>query len=64
MATSTPANSAAKPAKTPATPKVQKDLVERIDEQLGKAVLQKKVTLEDLQKLQVRVTRFMTFLEA
>lgn len=64
MATSTPSPAATKPAKAPATPKVQKDLVERIDEQLGKAVLQKKVTLEELQKLQVRVTRYMTFLEA
>ncbi|MES2973260.1 MAG: hypothetical protein V4757_06610 [Pseudomonadota bacterium] len=59
--TATPAKTA---PKAPKAPKVEKHLIDRIDEQLGKAVLQKKVTLEDLQKLQTRVTRFITFLEA
>lgn len=53
----------AKAPKAPKAPKVQKPLIERLDDQLGKAVLQKKVTADDLRKLQDKIGKYLTFLE-
>jgi hypothetical protein len=56
MATSTPA------AKTPKVAKPAKPLLERLDEQLGRAVLQKKVSADDLKKLQEKIGKYHAFL--
>ncbi|MDO9100519.1 MAG: hypothetical protein Q7V53_07285 [Caldisericota bacterium] len=50
-------------AKTTKTPKVQKPLVERLDDQLGRMVLQKKVSADELRKLQEKIGKYLTFLE-
>ena len=52
-----------KAPKTPKAPKVQKPIVDRIDEQLGRVVLQKKVSPDDLRKLQEKIGKYLTFLE-
>lgn len=55
--TSTPATKTAK------APKVQKPVIERLDEQLGRLVLQKKVSAEELKKLQEKIGKYLSFLE-
>jgi hypothetical protein len=59
--TSTPA---AKTPKAPKEPKVQKPLLDRIDEQIRKQVLAGKITTDELTGFQARITKYLSALEA
>jgi hypothetical protein len=64
MATQTTAKTDVKPAAT--TEKVKKapkTLMVRIDEQLTRAVIQRKVTVEEIAKLEIRISKLKGFLE-
>ena len=58
MATAT--TTSAKPAKPK---KETKPLLQRLDEQLTRAAVQKKVSFDDLAKFETRVTRLKAFLQ-
>lgn len=57
MATATAATKPAKPKKEP------KPLLTRLDEQLTRAAVQKKITFDDIAKFETRVTRLKAFLQ-
>ena len=57
MATAPATTKPAKPKKEP------KPLLTRLDEQLTRAAVQKKVTFDDLAKFETRVTRLKAFLQ-
>jgi hypothetical protein len=52
-----PADKVAKPKKEP------KPLLTRLDEQLTRAAVQKKISFEEITKFEARVTRLKAFLE-
>lgn len=56
----TAATTAAKPAKPKKDPK---PLIQRVDEQLTRAAVAKRVTAEELEKLEGRIGRLKVFLQ-
>ena len=58
---STAATTAAKPAGKPK--KDPKPLIQRVDEQLTRAAVAKRVTAEELEKLEGRIGRLKVFLQ-
>lgn len=60
MVTATPAS---KPATTAKPKKEPKALLVRLDEQLTRAAVGKRVTAEELEKFEVRVGRLKVFLQ-
>lgn len=60
MATAT---AAPKPATTTKPKKDPKPLIQRVDEQLTKAAVAKRITPEELEKLEIRVGRLKVFLQ-
>ncbi len=58
-----PNDKAAAPAKEAKEKKPPKPLITRIDEQLTRAAVAKKVTAEELEKLEGRIGRLKVFLQ-
>jgi hypothetical protein len=62
-AAAAPAKPADKPQKTDKPKKDPKPLYQRLDEQLTRAIVGKKITLEEAARLEARVTKLKALLE-
>lgn len=63
MATAPATKTADKATKEPRPKKEPKPLLTRLDEQLTRAAVQKKISFEEITKFEARVTRLKAFLE-